>query len=256
MGLVGLTLLSLLGCDAFDKATETFEGLTDTLVTQGFILGVQAPDDPLITPFLEGSDFEIGTAVTVFLADASDVTDLDNAPVANGSVQVDGNAAKVASNEGGGLYFIDPSDDTLQYQAGSNWTVWVDTGGEELGSIVHTLPPTANVSVPAQWTPNTAMNLSIAGQGFDNVLVVVLDDAGSLTYSNEPVSIQEIYDFSTGGGVDEIALPGSAFPGEGVFAVGIAGMTNSESQNTFNMNTALSSLMAGEMVFHAVATLP
>ena len=50
----------------------------------------------------------------------------------------------------------------------------------------------------------------------------------------------------------KVVIPGAAFPESGVYAVGVAGMHVGETEDYEEVNTALSSFLAGEMSFYGV----
>ena len=49
-------------------------------------------------------------------------------------------------------------------------------------------------------------------------------------------------------------IPGTAFPGDSVYAVGVAGVVHTTGDQLDNMNTALSTIMTGDMKVYAVNT--
>ena len=248
-------VLALTGCGLFDKikeTTETLEGLTNPLVAQGLILGVEEPESEDIS--LEDAGYAPGTTVTVFLADATDAADMENAPIEGATVKVSGGSANAtASEEQPGAYLIDPTEG-LAYAASSLWTLSATIDGrDEASTATISLPAAAAVTVPeTQDETGQPLSLDLTGQGFASALVVVFNaECGEFTYSNEPNSVTEIYNFGHGDGeATEVEIPGSAFPEEGVYAVGIAGMVHTTADDLNNFNTALSTFMAGKMVIY------
>jgi hypothetical protein len=99
--------------------------------------------------------------------------------------------------------------------------------------------------------------IDLTAYDYDAVLVAVLNvQTGELTYSNEPEGIQEMYDFThTGSEVKRHEIPGVAFSGASVYAVGVAGMRNAGVDDYSDMNTGLSSFMVGQMRFYAVQAM-
>ena len=99
-------------------------------------------------------------------------------------------------------------------------------------------------------TANTAVNIDLTGQEFDSALVIVMLADGGVTYSNQPDGIREFYDFTHGSElVTTVEIPAEAFPSNGVYAIGVAGLTHTVAEDLTEMNTALTSIMAGKMVF-------
>jgi hypothetical protein len=255
-----LVLLALTGCDLFasgqeqiDDLQDTLDGLTNPLVVQGLILGVAEPDSEEID--LSQTDFSKGTAVTVFAADAASVNEIENAPVTGASISVKiGEQAAVDLEEaGGGAYKV--AGEEVGYNASAMAELSVGIGDSAAGAQVM-LPPPANATLPEQHD-GSELVIDLSSQEFDQILVVVFDaGSGEVTFSNEPKDVMELYEFSTaddaGAGV---TIPASAFPGESVYAVGIAGLVKGDSDNFSSMNTALSSIQAGQIKFYPVSTL-
>ena len=254
---LSFVVLTMLGCDAFQNAKNTIEGLTDPVVAQGLILGVDEPDSPQIQGFLEGTDFSTGTAVSIFLGDANNVANIADAPIIGAIVTIDSGPAVVAANaDGSGVYTVAPDASGLTYVVDAVWDIYLDTGREDIGVASPLLPPAAWPDVPVQHTTLAPMNIDLTGMGFDSSLIVVIDSNGALTFSNEPTSPQEVYDASTGD--DKVGLEvidASAFPFAGVYAVGVAGLLKTDADQESSINTVLSSFMAGKMEFYAVSTL-
>ncbi|MBN2799547.1 MAG: hypothetical protein JXX28_10405 [Deltaproteobacteria bacterium] len=249
-------LLPLAGCEYFDQGKDIFEGLTNPLVVQGMILGVEPPESEYID--LSQTDFKEGTLAMIFLADASNVEEIDQAPVEGAQVSLMGDVmGDAALNElGAGAYALTP-EAGVTYAPGAAWTLNVAGIGDTDASVPLALPQAVALSVPEQHTAGEPLVLDLSGGAFDSALVVVLDgSSGEVTYSNEPQDVRAYYDFTHGSaGVGTIEIPGTAFPGEAVYAVGVAGMNNGDSAGMAGMNTVLSAVMVGKMVFAPVSTM-
>ena len=63
--------LLLTGCDLLDEAREELDNLTNPLVGQVLVVGIDEPDDANVAAALEGTDWDMGVFAQVFLADAS-----------------------------------------------------------------------------------------------------------------------------------------------------------------------------------------
>jgi hypothetical protein len=87
--------------------------------------------------------------------------------------------------------------------------------------------------------------------------VVVLDmSSGDVTWSNEPGDIGELYDFTHGESEGaSVAIPASALSNATLYAVGVAGMINADPETFEDVNTALSTMMAGKLTFGILCTL-
>lgn len=255
MTLGAVILLQLLGCDALHKAFSSVGGLTDATVVQGAVLGIEMPDDPRIAPLLEGTDFAPGTAVTVFVADAKSIADLGNAPVDGGVVTVSGNVAEPVPGQGGGLYATDPSTSNLEYEDGARWVVDVNTDGT-IGTALLDLPAAAAFEVDEFHEPGAPMTIDLTGQGFHSSVAVVISQEGEVTWTNTPTDIRGLYEAMDSEEAGVIEIPGSAFAGEGFYAVGVAAMTHTTAEDLAGINTALSKLRVGKMRVVPVSTIP
>jgi hypothetical protein len=254
--LAGAFLL-LPGCDLLGEAIEELEGLTNPLVAQAFFLGVATPEDPDLAAAIEDSAMELDRAIQVFLADAASADDLTNAPVSGASVTVQvggGSAVDLDETVDGG--YKATGGDGLEYTTGQDATVKV-TIGESVAVMSLTLPVAVSATVPTEADANTALVVDL-GSEFDGVMGVVIDVLTSeVTWDNRPLGIQELYDFThTDGSVSTLEIPAEAFPGESLYAVGIAGIENADSETFEGVNTLLTSFMAGKVTFYPVSTIP
>ncbi|MED5372669.1 MAG: hypothetical protein VX899_16755 [Myxococcota bacterium] len=254
-----LLLFTLIGCEYLpdpNDVQDTLDGLTNPLVVQGIVLGVAEPESDQID--LSGTDFAQGTAVTIFAADAASVSEIENAPVtgADASFKI-GQQAAVTLEAGAAPGAYKAVGDGLEYVAGALGELSFAVGDGASGAQV-TLPPAVDVLLPPQHD-GSDLTVDLSEQSYDQVLVVVFDlSTQEITYSNEPKDIAELYEYSTAEGAgDSVVIPGAeAFPGESIYAVGIAGMVKGDSSSFSSMNTALSSLQAGQLVFQPVSTMP
>lgn len=254
--LISLLCAGLGGCEQLKDVQDKVAGWTNPLVMQGLYLGVAEPD---IDGFdLSKTDFDDGTSALLFLADASNVDDLENAPVSGAGVALksDGNGRVSLGDEGDGAYRASASDG-LTYTAGEQISLIVNMGDSQATGAVQS-PAAADLDVPEQHDKGEALSLNLTGQSFDSLLVVVFDaTSGKLTFSNQPETVKEIYDFTHGGGDEALIVdvPGSAFPSEGLYAVGAAGLRAASADDFEDANTALSSLLSGKLKFYPVSTL-
>jgi hypothetical protein len=255
--MLALTLLALPSCDLLDSAIKEVEKVTNPLVGQGLFLGLEPPDDPEIEAMLSDMEDAPDSVFQVFLADAASASELDQAPIegASVSVRVGNTAAVTVVDEGSGSYKA-YSEDGISYIAGSEAMTTMDIAGEQSQFWI-TLPAAANATVPEEMDPGTPLQVSLGEFEFDAVLGVVMNVAtGNVTWDNRPESIQDIYDFTHAEEAqDSLTIPGTAFQGQSLFAVGIAGLRVTDSESYDNMNTVLSSFMAGRMRFYLVSTI-
>lgn len=242
--------VALLGaaCGDFNPLDGIIGDLANPLVTQSMVLGTVPPaSGDIEIP----AEYREGTTATVFLADAKEVTDLDNAPIADASVVIEGTAVPAL---GDGTYILEPGN--LSYADNAEWNIVIDINGEAATGTFE-LPPAVPSQVPSNHQANTKLTLDFAGYGYDSVLVVVIDQNGDLVYDNRPNDIKELYEFTRGGPIELFDIEAEAFPAGGAYLVGIAGMTRSGGKEALeDMNTALSSLLAGKMTFSPIAVTP
>ncbi len=242
--------LALSGCAAIEDAKDAIAGATDTTVMQGSVLGVQPPTDPNLAPLLAGTGFEPGTSATVFLADASSPDELEDSPLTGASVQVE---SAVLSEGEPGLYTVAP-DQGPAYEVGASWTISVDDGVAHAASLV--LPaPAADVlgtDPVIDHAFGSPLAVALTGLGFASSIVVVITPSGTLSFNNTPQTIAELYDATKSEDVGTVEIPSDAFETTGLYAVGVAGMAHSEADGLTELNTLLSKVRAGEMVFTPV----
>ncbi len=241
-------LLPLGSCDLFSNAQDLFDGLANPLVGLATVIAIEEPDEVE----LSSTGFEPGTTVTMFLADASNVNDLDQTPVTGATVSVGNVDASEATD---GVYTILPTAG-LAYVDNASWSIDVLVGEDAAGATIE-LPEAAAFTVPTEHTIGEPVTLDLAGQGFDAFVgVVIAVSTGEVTWSNEPEDIGDVYNMTHGSGeVGEIIIPGEAFATEDAFLIGVAGLRNTESAGIDNMNTALSTVTAGKLVFEPTTTL-
>ncbi len=251
-----LIVLALSGCGLF-KAVEDFKttigNLTNPVVVQGVILELSMPEDALLQAAVLDAGLQPGLTATLFVADASNASELDQA-VAGASVTLQG----VAAAEGDpGVFSIWPTDG-LVYRAGETWRVGITTpDGQSEGSLSVELPSPAPVLIPEEHPPGEPMQLDLTGLGFDSVLAYVFDSTGEITWTNQPDTALEVFDLTQSvDGVQSFEIPGAAFPDESIYAVAVAGMVHSRTDDLEGVNTFLSNLMAGQLNMYPVFTSP
>lgn len=245
---VVVAALGLSACD-LEQAQATWGGLTNPLVAQGLVIGVEAPSSDQVD--LSGTGFEEGTTATVFLADARSVDDLEQAPVGGANVTLGGVAFSEVT---AGSYALDPTAG-FTYNAGGTGRLVMDLDGDTASATVP-MPAPIDVNVPSDHSANTALTLNMAGKPYHAALVVVIDaQTGAVEWTNKPDTIRGVYDMTRGDAVADVEIPAATF-GQSVYAVGVAGLKHTTSDQLDGMNTAISSVLAGKMQFHIVNTIP
>ncbi|MFT4626822.1 MAG: hypothetical protein ACI8PZ_005502 [Myxococcota bacterium] len=248
-------LLSLTGCaivDAVNDLRDKIGEFTSPVVVQGIVLHLEPPDDALLAAAVADAAITPGLTATVFVADARTAEELDQA-VSGAAVRLQG----VAAAEGDpGIFSVWP-DDGLTYRAGAEWVLKVETDAGAEGTLKVTLPQPVPVEVPEEHEAGTPMRIDLAGLGYDSALAYVFDTDGGITWTNQPTNALEVFDLTqSSADVKALEIPGSAFPDESIYAVAVAGMRHSTSEQVDGVNTFLSNLMAGQMDLYPVFTSP
>ena len=122
-----LLAIGMSGCAQLYEIRDTIEGYTNPLVASAMFLGVQEPDSEFID--LLDTEFESGAVVQAFLADASNVDDMAEAPIAGGDVSVRiGGAQPLRLDEiEAGAYSI-TGGEGLYYEVGESTTLNINVG--------------------------------------------------------------------------------------------------------------------------------
>lgn len=249
-----LTLQTLSGCAEIDAFKEAVDGLTNPLVGQGIVLGVEPPEQGSGID-LSQSDFSQGAWAELYLADAASVDDMDEAPVtgASASLSSASNGSLALAEAADGRYTTDEDGGLVYGQEAVTLTVAIEDGSH---SMMVVAPSAPEADLPTSHSANSPLTVDLSGQGFDSTLVVVFDAASfEATYSNQPEDIGALYEFSHGGNGSTVELPATAFADQTLYAVGVAGLVNAEAADLAELNTVLSGMMAGKFRFYPVSTL-
>jgi len=250
---VAATMLG--GCDLFNAAKDTVEGVVQPTVAIGLVVRGEAD-----VQGLDGLDdldaYASGLGATVFLADARSVNDLGNAPISGATLELTACGDTVAMTESAsGTYTLAPGSalDGCAENAASMARADVTDGL----AAPFTLPPAPDLDIPVDWDAGQPMTLDLSGQGYGSALVAVLDvGSGAVTYSNEPQGIVPTYQFLTGNqDVGAVEIPGSAFKADTLHAVVVTGLVRTPNRDVTKANTALSVLMGGRAQPFPVSTL-
>lgn len=244
-------LLSLAGCEQVQDIKDTVDGLTNPLVVLGLHMGVEAPESDVID--LSETAFAEGASARVFLFDAGDVASLGDTPVTGATVALvsASNAGGFSlEDQGGGTYAARGADGLAYAPEEITVDIALDDGDSSISSVS---PDGAEAGIATSHSAGNPMGVDLSGQDFDGVLVVVIDMSNSqLTWSNEPDSVEELYELTHGSGDPSVEIPGEAFELPGIYAVGVAGTVNAEVEDMVEVNTGLSSLVAGKWRFYPV----
>lgn len=255
-------LLTMTGCDVIEDVRDIrdqIDGYTERFVAQGLVLGVSPFEDDID---LASVGFE-GARAVVFLADAAQITELEQAPITGAVPQLHSytNGSAALYEDGSGQYSLN-HDEGMQYQAGEMVDITIEHDGEERGMSVRAPSPADLSEIARIHRADTAMVIDLSDQPFHTAMVVVVEvESGTVTYSNEPEDIQELYEMTHGsvfqGATPEpviVPIPEQAFQQEGIYAIGVAGIAIGDEKHMGGVNTALSTMVAGTWRFTKVCT--
>ncbi|HMV68948.1 MAG TPA: hypothetical protein PKA64_19015 [Myxococcota bacterium] len=243
------------GCAFFQKTKETVEGALEPIVAVGLVVQVDPFEDPVLDEF--ELDLEIGRSGTVFLADARDVSDLENSPVDGATLEASGCGQKVRMNEAETGTYVLSVGSALDACAADE--IVVTRTDVDPGTVLpFTLPSAPAFDVPRNHTAGQPITLPLTASGYESALVVVIDGStGDVTFSNEPEGIVETYQFIKGTGtVEDVTIPGEAFREDTVHAVIVTGLISTPNVDLTEANTVLSTVAGGRARVYAVSTIP
>lgn len=241
-----------------EDAQDDLEGLTNPLVAQALFLDVAELDFGELD-IADIALFETAPLATVILADATEVAELENAAIlgAEPKIRTPGNGAVILADQEDGTYYAGGTSGLL-YQAGEEATLTIRMDGVSHSAVVSMPREPDGLDVPLLHTVNENILLDFADYSFHQILVLVVDiNTGEITYSNEPETAEELYEFSQDRDIkSRFDIPARAFNTETYYAVGVAGVLLSSDDQLEEMNTALSAFMAGKFYFYPVSTVP
>ncbi len=196
-----------------------------------------------------------GVALTSLLANASQLDNLDDATLPGATVVIETpDDAELARDQGDGLYIIDPRNSELTCHTGEIWTLWAQAGMDVDSAIDITLPGLAPIEVPPEHVAGAPLYIDFTGMGYDHALVMVYDIEGNETWSNAPVTVEEVYAMThTDVPLTVIEVPGEAFPDSGLYGIGVAGLLDARPDDLYAVNTHLSGGTAGKLKTYPIA---
>ena len=260
-----MILLGLLSCKTVDEiqgAIEELEGVTENTIIEGLILGVEVPDIEGVS--LDDIEWHTTAQATAFVADTTDIEQVEDALLVGAAVFVESDSANLKMREDdneAGKYLLDTSDG-FAYE--DDAFVSIVARIDELPRTMRVRTPAApELPVTADIVALEALDVDLSGQGFPLALVAVFDiETGLMTWSSEPESVEAFYELAHPDGVlisnemeqPRVKIPGEAFPWDGAYAIGIAGMWVSQLEDFEEVNTSYSTLMAGKFRFMAACT--
>ena len=242
LNLIPLPLLA--GCDLLGDLA----GYANPMVMEATLVGVETPDPALVD--LTGTTLEGGTVATVLLADATQMEDLAEAPLAGARVElrIDDGEWRALRDESEGKYLL---DEGLTYVAGQAVAIRIQ-GDPDHGATVRA-PDVLDVTVAAEHAAGAPLVVQTEAEGIAHLALVVMDiAAGEVLFDNRPTSIEDIYALTHGGGQRAVEVPGVVFSRPGAYVVGVAGLAVSAEEDLDNLNTTISALTAGTIRFYPV----
>jgi hypothetical protein len=227
-------------------------------LVQSLFIDIAPPEFPGLDPSeIDGLNF--APFATVLLADATEIADIENAPIlgAEPKIRVGDNGAVLLEDQEDGTYYGDGTFG-LVYSPGDEATLTIRIDGVAHSAVVQMPREPDRLDVPLQHTANENMVLDFADYSYHQILIVVVDaETYEVTYSNEPETPQELYEFSQDRDIKtKFDIPSRAFNRETYYAVGVAGILLSSDDQLDEINTALSAFMAGKFYFYPVSTVP
>jgi hypothetical protein len=258
-----MILLGMLACKTVDEiqvALEELEGVTENTIIEGLILGVEVPDIAGVS--LEDIDWHTTAQATVFVADTTAIEEVDEALVEGASVFVESPDDNLKMREESGGKYLLTTEDGLDYQDNSLVSIVARLGGVPREMRVRT-PPAPALPATADITALSPLDIDLTGQGYPLSMAVVFDiETGTMTWSSEPESVEAFYELAHPDGelipadseTPRAKIPPEAFPWDGAYAIGVAGLAVSQVDDFTEVNTSLSTLMAGKFAFMAACT--
>jgi hypothetical protein len=250
------SVFALSGCKLIDRLRDKVSDLTNRVAAAGSVLGVEPPENENISALLENTQFSAGAQASIFFADAASGGGFAEAPLSDEEVTYDSE-----SNDGLPMPLVSPGQyaitemDGLVFTPGETATLRALDDDDQRELSVR-IPFPADVNIPDSLSPNTSLDLDVSDQDFDGLIVVVINTAdGTSTFSTLPTSPTDLYNITHGDGlVTSVEVPGAAFPSEGYFVLGVAGVYAADEASFEGVNTAISTLIAGNFTFHPICT--
>lgn len=249
-----LILPLILGCADIAKLKALSENVANTHVLVGAYFGITPPAHDSLD--LSGSEFDATAIVTVALADATELSNLEDSPVTDAAASwksaVNG---KVDMPFGEFGAYQATSADGVVYTHGETVVVSAEWDGTHSANV--TSPSPAVFAIEEQHELGAGVTIDLTGQDYDSAFVVVYDGVNQVTtFDNRPTDIGAIYDWTHGGGDIVVNIPGTAFKEESIYAMGVAGVRHSAGDDFTDANTLLSTYVSGTFEFYVLSTLP
>lgn len=253
-----LPALLLSGCGDLQRLLDLKESLddyTNTTVVSASILGVAPSSDERVDLALAMTDLGSGVRASAWLVEAQGAAGLDGAGLGGQPVLLSVDGRGVGMEETTLGQYVADGETGLEYRPETEAVLEVQTDDGAKGLAVG-LPPAPTFDLPADHLPDEPLEVDLRGQDYDATLVMVVDVmTGAVTWQQTPSGAMELYEFARAdGGVGWVDIPAEAFPGESVYAVGVAGTWNSDVETFEGVNVALTTGFAGMFRFETTCT--
>lgn len=253
----GLGLMAGLGgCGVIDDVQDAIDELTHPVLVEGVVTSIAVPEVREVAAILDQSDYAVGLEAEFWVGEAHLNSEVESVGVNDAEVTLCAEHALDLISYGDGGYGVDP-ETHLSYEPGAEWNLQVEVpGAEAVGRIPFVLPDSLDLAWPQIHALGEPLELDLEGaeEGYDALILVVLDRTGQVVWSNHPedLSPEDAYDFARGGLEPSVTLPPEAFPESGPHLVGWAAMRTNEPARARAVNPVLSIVMVGEFQFALV----
>jgi hypothetical protein len=243
--------------------TSPPEELAPAYVIQGRFLGSVPPEDPQSAAILAMSPEYSwnGTRLRLYVSQPEPGDPIDLAAVPSllpyWTSPADYDAgADLLPAEPAGWYDSGAHDAPyLEYLllAGAEGTVFVKEPVptfEGFPTAAVTLPSPANLIVPAEIPLGEPLVLDFGARGYHHLLVVVIDLAGDVTWSNTDYNAVTLEALNLSSAMDRVEVPGEAFGAVGDHLIGYAAMTTTfPSDFSVGIDDRRSAIACGALVW-------
>ncbi|MFT5679391.1 MAG: hypothetical protein ACI8RZ_000295, partial [Myxococcota bacterium] len=199
---------------------------------------------------------------TAFVADTSAIEEVEDALLEGATVFLETPEDNLKMREEEGAKYLLTTEDGMVYTDDSLASIVVRLDGIPREMRVRT-PPAPTLPTTAAITVQQPLDIDLVGQGYPLAMAVVFEiETGLMTWSSEPESVEAFYEMAHPNGELIAAdsetpltkIPPEAFPWDGAYAVGVAGLVVSQEADFTEVNTKYSTLMAGKFRFLAACT--
>ena len=252
-------LFLLTGCDVLMQKFGELDSFSNSFIVDGIYMGTPVVESEVFT--LPSSGFASEAQISLHLSHASIEGDLSAIPIGRATISLTSDSLSsfvVPESEDGGAY-LSTAQEGLPYPAGEYVTIDIEqeNGMTHQIGIEAPIPPT--FELPSSHGTSQSLSIDLSDQGYyESFVIVMRADTGEVTYQKLPSDIEEFYQYAHPNDtiaqsnveyIQEIEIPGSAFPTDNVYAIGVAGIQSSLQEDMIDVNTLVSSLLAGQFRF-------